>query len=95
MIVVQHGGDTVEAEAVEMVFLHPEFQVAQQEMQHLGLIVIEAFGAPGGMVALRAVVEELPGGAVEQVDALQRVAHGVGMHHVQQHPDAHFMGLVH
>ena len=47
------------------------------------------------MVALRAVMEELPGGAVEQVDALQGVAHGVGMHHVQQHADAHFVGLVH
>ena len=47
------------------------------------------------MVALGAVVEELPCGAVEHVDALGGIPDGVGMHHVQQHPDAHGVRLVH
>ena len=94
VVMVEHGGHAVEAEAVEMVFGHPEFQVAQQEVDDAGLSVVEALGAPGGVVALGAVVEELPGGAVEHIDALGGVLHGVGVDHVQQHAQPHFVGLV-
>ena len=95
VVMVQHGGNTVETETIEVVLSHPELQIGQQEVQNAGLAVVEALGAPGRMVALGAVVEELPGGAVEHVDALGGVLDGVGVDHVQQHPDAHFVGLVH
>ena len=95
VVVVQHGGDAVKAEAVKVVFGHPVLQVAQQEVDDARLAVVEALGSPGGMVALGAVVEELPGGAVEHVDALGGVLHGVGVDHVQQHTNAHFVGLIH
>ena len=91
---VEHGGDAVEAEAVEVVLGHPELQVGQQEVQNAGLAVVEALGAPGGMLALVAIVEELPGGAVEHIDALGGVLDGVGMDNIQQDLDAHLVSLV-
>ena len=92
VVVVQHGGHTVEAEAVEVVFLHPELQIAQQEMDDLVLVVVKAFGAPGTVVAPGTFVEELVGGAVKFVDALPGVDAGVGMDHIQQHGDPHAVG---
>ena len=95
VVMVQHGGHAVKAEAVKMVLRHPEFQVGQQEVDNAGLAVVKALCSPRRMVALGAVVEELPCGAVEHVDALGGIPDGVGMHHVQQHPDAHGVRLVH
>ena len=95
MVEIQHGGHAVKAEAVKMVFLQPESQIAQQEMQHFRLAVVEALGAPGRVVASAALVEELIGCAVKQIDALQRIADGVGMHHIQQNANAHAVRPVH
>ncbi len=39
---VEHGGDAVEAETVEIVFLKPELAVGEQEMEHGVLAIIEA-----------------------------------------------------
>ena len=44
------------------------------------------------MIALGSIVEELPSRAVEHVQSLGGVAHGVAVHHVQQHPYAHLVG---
>ena len=95
VVVVEHGGDTIEAEAVKVVLGHPEFQIAQQEVDDAGLAVIKALGVPGRVIAFRAVVEELPSGAVEHIDALGGVLYGVGVHNVQQDSQAHLMGLIH
>ena len=46
MIVVQHRGDTVKAEAIEMVFLQPELQIGQQEVQYTGSAVVKTFWYP-------------------------------------------------
>ena len=95
MVMVEHGGDTVETEAVEVVLGHPELQIAEQEVQNAGLAIVEALGAPGGVLALVAVMEELPGGAVEHIDALGSVLDSVGMDYVQQNPDAQLVSFVH
>ena len=63
-------------------------------MENAGLAVIEALGAPGRMLTLFAVMEELPDSAVEHIDALGGVLDGVGVDQVQQDPDAHRVGLV-
>ena len=94
MIQIEHGRDAIKTEAVEMVFLQPEFQIAQKEVNHFRLAVIEALGAPGGMITPTALMEELIGGAVEEVDALQSVADGVGVNNIQQDTNAHAVGLV-
>ena len=95
MVVVEHGGHTVKTEAVKVILSHPEFQVAQQEVEHTGLAVVKALGVPGRMIAFGTVVEELPGGTVEHVDALGGVLHRMGVDHVQQNPQSQLMGLVH
>ena len=58
-------------------------------MQHTGFAVVKALGSPGGVITLGAVMEELPGCAVEHIDALGGVLDGVGVNHIQQDPDAH------
>ena len=65
VILIDHRGDAVEAEAVEVVLLQPEFQVGQQEMQHLVLAVVEQLGCstPDGCRGRRQ--EVLVVGAVE------------------------------
>ena len=95
VVVVQHGGDTVKAEAVKVVLRLPVFQVGQQEVQHLVLTVVKDLGVPGGMVPLAPCVEELVVGAVKLVDALPGIFGGVGMDHVQKHRQTQLMGLVH
>ena len=94
MVMIQHGGNSVKTETVKVILGHPEFQVAQQEVNDSVLAVIKAFCAPGRMVALNAIVEELPYSAVKHIDALGSILDSVGMNNVQKHPDTHFMGLV-
>ena len=94
VVVVQHGSHAVKPEAVKMVLRHPEFQVAQQEVEYAGLAVVKALGTPGRMISLGPVVEELPGSAVEHIDSLGGILHRVGVDHVQQYPDPHGMGSI-
>ena len=42
VVVVEHGGYAVEAEAVEAVFLEPVFAVGEQEVEHFVFAVVEA-----------------------------------------------------
>ena len=95
VVPVEHGGDPVKAEAVQMVFAEPVFQVGEQEVEHLMLAVVEELGAPGRVIASGTVVKELPHGAVKEVDALGHIAHGVGVDQVQHHPQSQLMGPVH
>ena len=94
VVMVEHGGNAVKAESVEVILRHPEFQVGQQEVDDLGFAVIKALGTPGGMITLAASVEKLVFGAIEHIDALDGIFDSVRVNHIQQNPDAHFMGLV-
>ena len=77
-----------------MVLLHIELQIGKQEVDDFVLIVIEALGVPGTVVALCALVEELVGSTVKEVEAFPGVLAGVGMDHVQKHRDAQLMGFI-
>jgi len=94
VVQIEHGGDTVEPETVKVVLLQPEFQVGQQKVDHFVFAVVETFCAPGRVVALGRIVEELVGRAVKFVNALPGVPAGVGMDHIQKHGDAHIVGGV-
>ena len=59
--VVEHRGNAVEAEAVELELLEPVFTVRKQEVQHVVLAVVEAQRIPGGMLVAVAGIEELVG----------------------------------
>lgn len=85
---VEHRGDAVKAEAVEVVLRQPIFKVGEKEVEHLVLAVLEALGIPGGMGPPGAGVEKLIGRPVKFVDALPGVFCRVGVDNIQQHGDA-------
>eukprot|EP00166_Cyanidium_caldarium_P005973 ctg_766.g154 len=88
MMRVQHGGHTVEAEAVKVVLVDPPAQVGEQETQHLPAAVIEAARIPQAMMSALARVKVLVVAAVEMVDAVHNIRRGVRVHHIHQHVDA-------
>ena len=94
VVVIEHRGDAVEAEAVELVFLKPELAVGEEEMEHRVLAVVEEEGIPGGMFAAVVAVEVEVVAAVDAAEALDFVFHGVGMHEVHDHGDAELMAFV-
>ena len=94
VVVIQHGGHAVKAEPIKVILGHPEGQIGQQEVDHFILAVIKALGTPCRVVTLGAVMEELPCGAVEHIDAFCGILHSMGVHHIQQHAQTQLMGLV-
>jgi hypothetical protein len=58
VVVVEHGGDAVEAEAVEAQLLHPVAQVGEQVAQRLVAAVVEQAGVPQGVVPRLALREQ-------------------------------------
>ena len=91
MVSVQHAGDTIESETIEVVFLHPETQVAEQEAQNLVVAVVEQSAVPQLMSSLGALMEVQVVAAVEHVQTIEHVLGCVAVHHVQQHGDSHAM----
>ncbi len=49
--VVEHGGDAIEAEAVEAEFLQPVADVGEEELFYLRAAVVEDFGVPLRVIA--------------------------------------------
>ncbi len=95
VVVVEHRGDAVEAETVEVVFLKPIFAVRQQEVEHLVLAVVEAERVPCRMLAAAGVgMEILVHGAVEASEAFVFVLDGMAVHDVHDHGDAAAVGVV-
>ena len=80
--VIEHRGDTIEAEPVEVELLQPIADVGKQELADLRVAVIEALGIPPRMVAAFPLVEILVARAVEVVEPLGDVLDGVGVHQV-------------
>ena len=94
MIPVNHAGDPVEAETVQVIFLEPELAVGKEEPHHLILPVIKASGSPGRMMALRPRIEVQVVPSVEKSKSLSLVVHAVGVDNVHHHGYPHRMGSV-
>ena len=58
VVVVQHRGDAVEAEAVELEDLQPVLTVGEEEVDDVVAPVVEAQRVPSGMITTRTFVEE-------------------------------------
>ena len=95
MMQIHHAGHTVEAEAVDPVFVQIKAAVGEQEVQHLRLRVVEAQRIPAGMLAPAPLVEIGVAGAVELRQPLDLVLHRVGVHQVDDYPEAAAVGGVH
>ena len=87
VIEVQHGGDGVHAQAVDVILLQPEQRVRDQERAHLVAAVVEDQGAPVAMLALARIGVLVERGAVEEHQAV-RVLGEVRGHPIDDHADA-------
>lgn len=91
MVGVQHAGDSVESETIEVVLLHPEAQVAEQEAQDFVMTVVEQPAVPQLVSSLGTLVEVEMVAAVKHVETVKHVLRCVTVYHVQQDCDAHSM----
>ena len=95
VVIVEHRGHTVKAEAVEVVLLKPVLAVGQQEVEHLVFAIVKAQRVPCRVLAAPGVgVEIKVHRAVQTADALVLVLHGMGVHDVHNHGNSHAVGIV-
>ena len=88
VVVVQHAGDAVEAQAVEAELFQPEADITEEKPLHLEFGVVECQRVPRLMQAACPGVKILEIRAVKAVQALLGVFDRVAMDHVQQDPQA-------
>jgi len=88
---VEHRGDTIEAEAIEAEVIHPISEIGKEEAADLFFSVVEEAGIPLRVIALMEVEAFL---AIESGKAFRKVFDGVGMDNVHEDGDAESMGGV-
>lgn len=81
---VEHAGHSVETEAIELVLLHPEAQVTQEEAQDFVASVVEQSTIPLLVSAFATFMEVQVIGAIEHVEPIKNVLRSMAMDHVQQ-----------
>ena len=94
MVTVEHAGDTVEAEAIKLVLLHPESKVTQEEAQHFMAAIVEQPTVPQLMATLDTLMEIEVVGPIEHVNSIQHVLRSMAVHDVQQNHQAQAVGSV-
>ena len=94
MAVVEHGGDAVKAEAIEVEFFQPVFAVGQQEVDDIVLAVVKAQAVPGWMFVTVAGIEELIGVAAEVAEAFDFVLDGMAMDDVHNNSQPHLVSRI-
>ena len=87
VIQVEHGGDRVHAQPVDVELVEPIQGAGEQEVLHLVAPVVEDQGAPVAVLPLARVGVLVQGGAVEAGQG-KGVAREVGRHPVEQDTDA-------
>ena len=95
MAPVDHGGNTIETEAIELKFVQPVFAVGKQEVKHFILAVVEAEGVPGLVVSANRITMEIKiAGAIHAGQSFGLIFYGMRMYNVHDHGNAHLMGGV-
>ena len=87
VVEVEHRGDGVDPEAVDVVALEPEQGVAEEEVADLGAAVVEDLRAPVAVLAQPRVLVLVEVGAVEVAQPVE-VAGEVGGDPVEDHADS-------
>ena len=82
VVVVQHRGDAVKAEAVELEDLQPILTVGEEEVDDIVAPIVEAQRVPSGMITTRTFVEEERARAVIACQPFDLIAHGMAVHEV-------------
>ena len=94
VVVVQHRGDAVKAEAVELEDLQPVLTVGEEEVDDVVAPVVEAQRVPSGMITTRTFVEEECAGAVIACQPLDLIAYGMAVHEVHNDLDTSCVSCV-
>ena len=94
MRVVEHRGDAVESEAVEVELLEPVLAVREQEVQYVVLTIVEAKRVPSRMLVTVAGIEELVGIASQIAQAFYFVLNCVTMNNIHNNANAQLMSLI-
>ena len=94
VVLVKHTGHPIEAEAIELVLLHPETEVAQEKAEHFMMAIVKEPTVPQVMIALSATMEVMMITAIEHIQAIQRILRGMRMHDIKQDRDAHRMSRI-
>ncbi len=89
--VVEHRGDAIEAETVEMEVLQPVLAVGQKEMHHLILAVVKTKAVPSRMLVPVARIEILVGITGQIAKTLHLVLHSVTVYNI--HNDGNTIGM--
>ena len=92
--VIEHGGDAVKAEAVEVELGEPVLAVGKEEVEHFVLAVVEAEAVPSAVFAAAARIEELVGVTSIVAEAFDFVLYGVAVDKVHNDSDACLMGCI-
>ena len=93
VVEVEHRGDGVHAQRVDVVLVHPEAGVGHEEVAHLAPAEVEHVGAPVGVLAAGRIRILVQRRAVEAAEG-ERVLREVRGHPVHDHADAGLMELV-
>lgn len=70
---VEHTGNTIETETIELILIHPESKVAQQKSENLMVSIVEQPAVPLVMATLAATMEVLVISTVKLVETIQDV----------------------
>ena len=93
IVEVEHRGDGIHAQSVEVIHLQPEQRVGDEEVFHLVPAVVEDQGAPVGMLALARVGVLVEMRAIEPGECV-RILREVAGDPVEDHADAVGVALV-
>ena len=94
MVIVEHRGHAVKAEAVKAVFLKPVFAVGKQEVEHFSFAIVKAERVPCRMLAASVAVEVQVRASVEASESLHFILYSVGVYYIHYHRYAQFMSFV-
>ena len=87
MTVIEHRGDSIKAESIEMIFAEPIFAVAQKKVQHLVLTIIKAQAVPCRMLPTLTWIEILVRVASKIAQTLNLVLHSMRVNYI--HDNSH------
>ena len=94
MVVVQHRGDAVEAEAVKFEDLQPILTVGEEEVDDIVAPIVEAQRVPSGMITTRTFVEEERARAVIACQPFDLIPHGMAVHEIHNDLDTRCVSCV-
>lgn len=84
MVSVEHARHTVEPEAVKVVLVHPESEVAQQEAHDFMMTIVEQSAVPELMSSLWALVEVLMVSSIKLIQTIEHVLGSMTVNNIQQ-----------